>query len=298
MAAQHQRHRQDGPDTWHHIWNRGVRSTPIFGDDQDCRIFLEKGEEAAEACGLEIAGYCLVGNHYHGVVRSKDGKLSKAMQRWASNYARWFNYRYDLRGPLWEGRFRSRSIKNDGDLLMTSRYVHRNALDIRPTGPPGDYRWSSMGAYLGRKADLQTLSTDTILALAGGPARYLRFVEQPHSSDKKQWPPLRSKPVVRSGLADQIDTVVSIVFCCEISSLRKSAHRQHNLPRLAAVHLSSELADLRPDAIARRYGYATARQLSSARAKFRTHLANDLTLANQVQIARDALLPNQNDAAA
>ena len=69
--------REDYEDAWHHIMNRGVASQSIFLDDADRTDFLDLLVQATLRHALEIHGYCLMGNHYHLLLRSREGRLSE-----------------------------------------------------------------------------------------------------------------------------------------------------------------------------------------------------------------------------
>ena len=53
----------------YHVMNRGDRSDPIFEDDQDRHRLLEALGQACEKTGWQVHAYCLMGNHFHFVVK-------------------------------------------------------------------------------------------------------------------------------------------------------------------------------------------------------------------------------------
>jgi len=57
--------REDYEGAWQHAMNRGVDRAPIFRSDADRQIFLDSLQTAADRYGLQVHGYCLLGNHYH-----------------------------------------------------------------------------------------------------------------------------------------------------------------------------------------------------------------------------------------
>ena len=157
--------RNHNPGAWHHVMNRGIDRQPIFVADSDRLAFGDQLDQVGDGHDLEVHAYCLMGNHFHLVVRSPTGDISAAMQRLSSSYTRIFNDRHHRDGPLFRGRFRSVDIDSDEQLLTTVAYVHRNPIDLVPAAALAAYRWSSYGAYLGQRTPPAWLGTSLIANL-------------------------------------------------------------------------------------------------------------------------------------
>ena len=171
--------RIDYDGAWHHVMNRGARREPIFTRAADGLAFLQIIEEQVDRTGIEVHAFCLMGNHYHLLVRSPEARLSEFMQHLASTYTRLFNQRRGYDGPLFRGRFLSKVVDSDPYLSVVSRYIHRNPLDVRPQVPLDAYRWSSYGTYLGA-AGPAWLTTDVLWEIHGSTADSFReHVEGP-----------------------------------------------------------------------------------------------------------------------
>jgi REP element-mobilizing transposase RayT len=56
---------------------RGNRHETIFESDDDRRAFLSVFDEVCETFNWERHVYCLMGNHYHLLIETPDGNLSK-----------------------------------------------------------------------------------------------------------------------------------------------------------------------------------------------------------------------------
>src|SRR4051812_16842847 len=94
------RPRIDAPGCWHHVMHRGARRAPIFRDDEDCLLFLKGLEEAVDHHGLEVHAYALMPNHFHLLVRSPLGNLSKAMKHVTATFTLRANRRHRWDGPV------------------------------------------------------------------------------------------------------------------------------------------------------------------------------------------------------
>jgi len=201
--------RVDQPGLWHHVTNRGNARQDIFRGDGDRAHFLELLAELGERYQLRVHAYVLMPNHYHLLVETPAGNLSRAIQWLNTSYGVWFNRRHQRVGHLFQGRFRSVVIEGGAWAAQLSEYVHLNPVRIEELGwgkaqrqaerigvgaapsPPvvaerlrrlRAYRWSSYRAYAGYARPPEWLCMETILAAAGAnpaqrQAAYRRRVE-------------------------------------------------------------------------------------------------------------------------
>jgi putative transposase len=157
--------RLDHEGAWHHVMNRGAGRRAIFNSDTDREHFLGCCISAAGQYGLELHAYCLLGNHYHLLVRSVDGRLSDAMRWLSSRYTQSLNYDKGQDGPMFRGRFASVLISEDEHLLEASRYIHLNPVSAGLATVPVQWPWSSAAAYLNVTPPPPWLVTDAILGM-------------------------------------------------------------------------------------------------------------------------------------
>jgi putative transposase len=69
------------PGAVYHVTSRGDRREPIFDDDQDRHAFLNVIAQATERFDAVLLAYCLMDNHYHLVIHTRRGSLSRFMQQ-------------------------------------------------------------------------------------------------------------------------------------------------------------------------------------------------------------------------
>ena len=170
--------RSDFPGAWHHVINRGAARRPIFCSDEDRQLFLSLLDTSLTAAAVELHGYCLMGNHFHLLVRSMEGKLAKAMRLMSGKFTQSLNYRDQTDGPRFRGRYSAVRVTSDAHLLQASRYIHLNPVEARLVGSAADWQWSSASAYLGGQPSTN-LQTCEILAMIGDAGRvgYRRFLD-------------------------------------------------------------------------------------------------------------------------
>lgn len=128
----------------YHVIQRGIDHVVIFHDNDDRRMFLNLLK--SEIClSFEVYCYCLMDNHIHLIIKSN--KLSFHIRHIASVYAMWFNHKYERRGYLFQDRFRSEVIEEEGYLLRCFRYILRNPVKAGICQKAKDYPWSSYPVY-------------------------------------------------------------------------------------------------------------------------------------------------------
>ena len=137
----------------YHVMARGIEKKPIYLDDADCAQFLEELSGVVQRYGWECLAYCLMGNHYHLVIRTPRPNLSRGMALVNGSYASSFNARYERVGHLFQGRFRSVLIRSSAHLRIAIRYVLRNPVAAGLCAHPDGWPWSSYAATLAASHD-------------------------------------------------------------------------------------------------------------------------------------------------
>jgi putative transposase len=143
--------------------------------------------------------YCLMGNHYHLVIKLTEANLAAGMQVLNGVYARRFNRDHRCRGHLFERRYAAEHVARDAHLLEALRYSDLNPVRAGLCPHPARWRWSSYRAVVGEIAPPRLLAFEDVLALFGdglpnARRRYVRFVEEGLEVDRA-WHQ-RSSPVV------------------------------------------------------------------------------------------------------
>ncbi|MEW6184746.1 MAG: transposase [Thermodesulfobacteriota bacterium] len=128
--------------------NRGRRKEEIFTEGNDYRLFLETLKESAGLFNVKVAAYCLMSNHYHLLLHTPDGNLSRFMRQIDGIYTQRFNRVHHYDGQLFRGRYKSILVEADSYLLELVRYIHKNPLRSGLSNDFNDYEWSSHQGYL------------------------------------------------------------------------------------------------------------------------------------------------------
>lgn len=172
---------------WYHVMNRGAARRPVFLSGRQRQRFLELLGQVHERYRLEVHAYCLMGNHYHLMVRTPEPNLQRIMRHIDGVYTQFFNFSTMRDGPLFRGRYHAVLIQAEAHWIGLSRYIHRNPLEGGLVGHLPDYPWSSYPAYLGLAESPGWLYMDYVkqsLDEHWSPTRYRRFVESGVAGDE------------------------------------------------------------------------------------------------------------------
>jgi REP element-mobilizing transposase RayT len=263
--------RHDEAGAWHHLMNRGSDRQDICSDDEDRHMFEHHAGELVRRGLLEIHAYALLDNHFHFLGRSPEGELSAAMHRLGCEYARWYNRRHRRDGPLFRNRFVSVLVDDDEQLVVASRYIHRNPLAMVPVAALGSYRWSSLGLYLERRESPDWIRRDVLDGLIGDRRRHEEFVMRtlPSDGDHARWAPFRH------GVdATDIERALTWVTGTDPTSRIRTGRRVAD-PFVMLIVLAVELRIETAEQIADRYGLASPAAVRTLARRGRVRLADD-----------------------
>jgi len=169
------------PGAWYHVMNRGASGRAIFRVERDRHAFLALLGDSAATFAVEVHAYCLMSNHYHLLLHTPRGQLSRALRHLNGVYTQRHNRTHGTDGPLFRGRFKSVLVDADTYLAALSRYIHLNPVTAGVVRRAEDYPWSSYPAYLGDAGKPEWLYLQPTLGLfgeRGARIRYRAFVEQ------------------------------------------------------------------------------------------------------------------------
>ncbi len=145
--------------------NRGRRSENIYFEDNDYLSFIELLIESSELWGVNIYAFSLMPNHYHLLINTPLGNLSRFMRHVDGVYTQRFNKSHELEGSLFKGRYKSILIEFDSYFLHLVRYIHRNPLRANLVNSIDDFRWSSHHAYVKNTSELEWIKSELLLSM-------------------------------------------------------------------------------------------------------------------------------------
>ena len=167
----------------YHVTSRGDDRAAIFRDDRDREKFLTILGEVVSGGRWILHGYCMMGNHFHLLVETPLGNLSRGMQRINGRYTQWFNFHHRKVGHLLQGRYKAILVEKEAHLLELCRYIVLNPVRAGMVDNASRWPWSNYRATSGSAAAPDWLEVDWTLSQFSsrrGRARamYRRFVSE------------------------------------------------------------------------------------------------------------------------
>ena len=146
------------PGLVYHVLNRRVMRLPLFQKEDDYLAFERVlGESLVRPDAPDLLAWCLMPNHWHLIVQAGKGtNLSTWMQRVTVTHThRWHAHTHSAgEGPLYQGRFKSFPVQQDGHFLTLCRYVEANARRAKLVKRAEAWRWSSLWVRRNRQSVL------------------------------------------------------------------------------------------------------------------------------------------------
>lgn len=180
--------------TWYHIYNRGNNGEDIFYRPENYRYFLRKFDQYLTAY-LDVYAYCLLPNHFHFLIKTKDkyelaadqlqfktgtkllgdfsSIISEVFRRFFLCYAKSIKVQEGRTGSLFEKNFKRKEIKTDAHLFWLINYIHRNPETHGIVSTFINYPNSSYVSIL--SAAPTKLKRQEVLSLLGGREEFIRF---------------------------------------------------------------------------------------------------------------------------
>lgn len=167
----------------YHVTSRGDGREEIYLSAGDRQVFLDVLAGVWGRFNWTIHAYCLMTNHYHLMVETPDGNLSKGMRELNGVYTQRFNHVHQRVGHVFQGRYKAILVQKDAYFLELARYVVLNPVRAGMVRSAGDWRWSNYRATAGMEDAPDWLETGaTLVAFAESEpeavSRYRRFVAE------------------------------------------------------------------------------------------------------------------------
>ena len=112
----------------YHITSRGNARQGIFLDEKDFADFLSVLCSVVKKYHFILHAYCLMNNHYHLLMETPEGNLSRGMRQLNSLYTQRFNKKHQRVEHLLQGRYQAILVDKDHYLLTLCRYVMLNSV--------------------------------------------------------------------------------------------------------------------------------------------------------------------------
>lgn len=167
----------------YHIISRTALDGFVLGDREKEEL-LKILKHMSGVYFVEVHGFCIMGNHFHLLVRMKSPKdytnaairkrlwiyygddelkitpamlatwrrklcnLSEYVKDIKQRFSRYYNREHNRRGYFWGDRFKSVIVERGETLINCMAYIDLNPVRAGLVKRPEDYRWSSLGYHV------------------------------------------------------------------------------------------------------------------------------------------------------
>jgi REP element-mobilizing transposase RayT len=178
-----------GERVWH-VFARGARRLALFYEDFDYLTFLSILHEACFVSGCILHAYCLMGNHYHLILRATSAQLSRCMWLLNRKYALHHNRRHKMGGHVFDGPYKAYRQRTVHSIFWRIAYVFLNPVMAGWVDRPEHYRWSGFLSFMGLEGSPLAVSMPGEMSFLGGDlaasrAGFLRVLEEQRRKGKK-----------------------------------------------------------------------------------------------------------------
>ncbi|MFZ2655999.1 MAG: transposase, partial [Victivallales bacterium] len=144
----------------YHVINRGNQRQKVFHCPSHYEIFLEKLREFSGKFDVDVRCYCLMPNHFHLYLLTREANLSRFMQSFLTSFCYVMNRMSGKSGHIFQGRFKSHLADDDAYGMAISRYIHLNPVKIKSAEKFDlkkkirlleEFRYSSYRHYIGEE---------------------------------------------------------------------------------------------------------------------------------------------------
>jgi len=154
-------------DALYHVTARGDRKDQIFRSDGDRLTWLTLLGETCDRFNLAVLAYCQMTNHFHILLETVDGNLSRGMRHLNGSYSQYFNRAHNLVGHVFQGRFKAILCQRELYAKALARYIELNPVRANMVAHPSRWAWSSYNTTIGLVNGHIWLRTDELLAHFG-----------------------------------------------------------------------------------------------------------------------------------
>lgn len=166
------------PGNYYHIYNRAISGSLLFYNDENYDYFLRKFKEYLGDF-VNIYSYCLLPNHFHFLMSSKDVskevKISRVFANFFNCYSKSINKQESRHGSLFNKPFKRRLIENEDYLRLIVNYIHRNPIHHKICDQISEYKWSSYNSI--RTGNNEMLDVKCVISWFGDFETFQLYLE-------------------------------------------------------------------------------------------------------------------------
>jgi len=135
-------------DCSQHIILKSINSVTLFKDKTDYETFMTLLRVINLKIDIDIHSFVLMPTYFEFIATPlSENSISRFMQNLARQFVMYYNKKYNRRGTLWEGRYKS-SLIEESYLFDIMRYIESRPLEEKLVKDITKYKYSSLHTNL------------------------------------------------------------------------------------------------------------------------------------------------------
>ena len=130
------------PDALYHVMSHGNGNKWIYKDETDMNNFIDSLVRIVEKYGFQIFGFTLMRNHYHILLKTPSGNLSRGMMQFNRELAVLINHRIKRKGSVFQHRYKAILVQEEEYFGNAYDYVTDNPIRAKICSEPKEYEGS------------------------------------------------------------------------------------------------------------------------------------------------------------
>ena len=176
---------------FYHIMIQGDEKKYIFSQAEQKEKYRYLLNHNAFRNDVKIIAYCIMDNHVHVLVHSKEQeRISKMMSQCNTSYGRFFSQKRGEVGHVFRERFKSECIHTKSHLLNCIKYIHLNPVKANIVQKSEEYIYSSYNKYLNQMdnetIDICDISEEEYIDIIKATSVEMRFIDDKIMSEEKE----------------------------------------------------------------------------------------------------------------
>ena len=295
------------PGALYHVMSHGTGLLWIYKDLKNFKNFIELLERVKLKYGFVFHTFILMRNHYHILLETPQGNLSRGMLYFNRELACAYNRHHNRSGAVLKSRYKAILIEKESYYKNVFRYINQNATRTNIADKVQNYKGGPW-YYLNSEADRglserinNVISWDSLDEFLGYAdiekvLNWLNGDEESFSTWHQKYKyilgsagwvnEIRDKFIKSSSLPDEVEDRKKLLR--DNSSIWKmfkelSKYKRHKNYKDIVIYLLSKYCDISQKEIAEKVGIGSGNAVGQRLYKFRRHLQKNPDLAEIVR---------------
>ncbi len=294
------------PGALYHVMSHGTGILWLYKDTNNFKNFIELLEKVKFKYGFVFHTFILMKNHYHILLETPMGNLSRGMLYFNRELARAYNRYHKRSGAVLKARYKAILIERESYYKNVFRYINQNATRKLLVKKVQDYKggpWyylNSKGTEILSEKIMKTISWDSLQDFLGFTdvnkvLNWLNEKEEPSFRDDQNYKYFLGSAIWVNAIRDKyIQDSLITKDIEEAGKLRRDnsniwkmfkelrKHKEHKRYKDIVIYLLNKYCDMTQSEIAIKVGIKNGNAVGQRLYKFKRRLRLDNDLAQEV----------------